>query len=346
MSPIIDRRKFLLSLPGVAVVPGILTRMGRRALSARALNHATVSVSDPERSVKFYQGLFGMPIQARQGETTVLRLGDGPHFMAIQPVAGGQAPSISRLGIAVDDFDVDRIIETLAAAGVRRAGAGMPAEKAMRVWTERRGAGAGGGPDGTRELYLGDPHGIVVQIVDATHCGGAEALGSACGALEPSPAAGLLALRDLNHFTIGVPNPQRSNEFYRDVFGLPVQVFQAATPALEVGGGGQFLMFSGGAAAPPGAINHVCFTLEGFDTEEILGTLSDYGIRSRVEGESNVVPLRSYISMRMPNRGGCRGRHAGAVFYRPGWASHSAPGHDLLRGRWTAGRHLQLAVCV
>ena len=253
MSPIIDRRKFLLSLPGVAVVPGILTRMGRRALSARALNHATVSVSDPERSVKFYQGLFGMPIQARQGETTVLRLGDGPHFMAIQPVAGGQAPSISRLGIAVDDFDVDRIIETLAAAGVRRAGAGMPAEKAMRVWTERRGAGAGGGPDGTRELYLGDPHGIVVQIVDATHCGGAEALGERLwspGAL--TSCWGCSRLRDLNHFTIGVPTPQRSNEFYRDVFGLPVQVFQAATPALEVGGGGQFLMFSGGAAAPSG----------------------------------------------------------------------------------------------
>ena len=67
MSPIIDRRKFLLSLPGVAIAPRFLTRMGRRALSARALNHATLSVSDPERSVEFYQGLFGMPIQARQG---------------------------------------------------------------------------------------------------------------------------------------------------------------------------------------------------------------------------------------------------------------------------------------
>ena len=47
--------------------------------------------------------------------------------------------------------------------------------------------------------------------------------------------------------------------------------------------------------------------VEAFDTEEILGKLSDYGIQSRVEGESTVVPLRSYISMRMPNRGGVEG---------------------------------------
>ena len=85
MSPIIDRRKFLLSLPGVAIVPRFLTRMGRGALSARALNHATLSVSDPERSVEFYQGLFGMPIQARQGERPFFGWATGPSSWRSNP---------------------------------------------------------------------------------------------------------------------------------------------------------------------------------------------------------------------------------------------------------------------
>ena len=49
----------------------------------------TLSVSDPARSLEWYQGLFGMPIAARQANTVILRVGDGPQFMAI----GGDASS-------------------------------------------------------------------------------------------------------------------------------------------------------------------------------------------------------------------------------------------------------------
>ncbi len=309
MSPSIDRRRFLLSLPGVALAPRILAQIGRQPLPALALNHVALSVSDPGRSVEFYQGLFGMPIQARQGGTTVLRIGDGPQFMAVDAVAGGQAPSISRLGIAVDDFDADRIIETLAAFGVRQAGPGMPAERAMRVWTVRRGAEEGGGSEGTEELYLGDPGGLVVQLLDAAHCGGAGPLGTVCGTPERSSVSGLLAVRDLNHCCVRVSDPQGWNRFYQDAFGLPVQALHGSTPALGLGGGPQFLMAPGGAGAGPrpGYIDHACLTVEAFDTEEILGTLSDFGIQPPAEGGRPVGPLRSYISMRMPNRGGVEG---------------------------------------
>lgn len=308
MSAKINRREFLLSLSGVAVSPRILAGMGRRHLPVFALNHVELSVSDPQRSIEFYQGLFGMPIQARTDGKTVLRIGDGPQFMAIRAVAGGQAPSISCLGMALSEFDPGKIIETLKASGVRDAGLGMPAETVMRVWTIGRGVEIGGGPEGTTELFLGDPHGIIVRLVDPTHCGGVGALGNICGAPEASPVAGLLAVRDLSHFTISVPDPPSANLFYQEAFGLPIQAYQASTPALGIGGGPQFLMFSGGTVAPrPAVINHVCMTVEAFDTEEILGKLSDYGIQSRVEGESTVVPLRSYISMRMPNRGGAEG---------------------------------------
>ncbi len=306
MAMIIDRRKFLLSLPGVAIAPRILARTRRRPLPVLALNHAELSVSDPARSVEFYQGLFGMPIQGRQVRTTILRIGEGPQFMAIKSVAPGQAPSISRLGLAVDDFDVDRIIETLGAVGVRYAGLGRPADTWMTLWTETRGLAAGGGSEGATDLFLGDPHGIIAQLVDPTFCGGGGPLGNVCGGQEPSPPAGPLAVHDLNHFTISVPNPPRANQFYQEAFGLPIQAYQARTPALDVDGGPQFLMFSGDVAAQPSVINHFCMTVEAFNTEAILGKLSDFGIHPRT-GQGAVDPLRSYISMRMPNRGGAEG---------------------------------------
>ena len=45
----------------------------------KGFNNFRLNVSDVKRSVDFYQGLFGMPIQARQGETVILRIGSGPH---------------------------------------------------------------------------------------------------------------------------------------------------------------------------------------------------------------------------------------------------------------------------
>ena len=303
MRRMIDRRRFLLTFPGLALAPRILGRMARRAVSVLGLNHAELSVSDPARSVELYQGLFGMPIQARQGGSIVLRIGNGPQFMAIKRVAPGQAPSISRLGLAVADFDTDRIIDTMAGSGVGYDGDGMPDDLAMKLWTETRGPEGGGGTEGTTELYLGDPHGIIAQLVHPTHCGGGGSLGNVCAAPEASPVSGVLAVRDLNHFTISVPNPPRANQFYQETFGLPIQAYQASTPALDVDGGPQFLMFSGDVAPRPSVINHFCMTVEGFDTDEILGVLDGFGIQPR-SGQGPVDPLRSYISMRMPNRGG------------------------------------------
>ena len=88
------------------------------------------------------------------------------------------------------------------------------------------------------------------------------------------------------------------------------QVHQAAAAALDIDGGGpQFLMFTGGSggAGGPGVINHLCLSMEGYDTEAVLATLADYGIRPRAEGEAANTPLVSYVSMRMPNRGGAPG---------------------------------------
>src|SRR4029077_948862 len=122
-----------------------------------------------------------------------------------------------------------------------------------------RGPEAGGAKEGTPELYFGDPDGIVVQLQDVSYCGGAGVLGNVCAATpEPSPKKGLLAVRDVSHFTINVANAERSNAFYQELFGLKIQAHQGPAPLLGVRGV-RFLMFPGGpgvgrggaAAAPP-----------------------------------------------------------------------------------------------
>ena len=100
----IDRRTFLAALPALAAAPRLIAQAAPTPFQAAGLSSLTLSVSDVKRSLDFYQGLFGMPIQARQGASVLLRIGNGPKFLAIRPVAAGERPSISAFGIGVEKF--------------------------------------------------------------------------------------------------------------------------------------------------------------------------------------------------------------------------------------------------
>ena len=85
MSPAnqITRRHLLQSLPAVVAASRVMAQPNKPVIRVRALNHMTLFVSDPKRSLEFYQGLFGMPIQARQGNSGagLLRIGSGPQYL-------------------------------------------------------------------------------------------------------------------------------------------------------------------------------------------------------------------------------------------------------------------------
>src|SRR3954463_2638163 len=99
------RRQLLLSLPALTAATRLLGQTAKPTIQVKALNQFTLLVSDVKRSVDFYQGLFGMPIQTRQGDTVLLRIGNGPQFMAIS-AAGSNAPSIApRISVSVENFD-------------------------------------------------------------------------------------------------------------------------------------------------------------------------------------------------------------------------------------------------
>ena len=142
---VISRRHLLLSLPGLALAPRVVPRLfaqaGAPPLRIRGINHIGLAVSDAKRSVDFYQKLFGMPVRGRQGSMTLLQMGAGPQFLAIAPVQGGVAPSITHYCLGVEGFSLDgsdrlglQIVRTLITGELRgsielrnRAGGGTEA---------------------------------------------------------------------------------------------------------------------------------------------------------------------------------------------------------------------------
>ncbi len=325
----IDRRHFLVALPALALSPRMLAQAPARApFRVNGLSQITLTVSDVARSLEFYQGLFGMPVQARQGTTVLLRIGNGPRFIALRQAAAGERPSISALGFGVQDFSVDRAMQALTTRGFTAAPAtaDKPGPKQLLVRTRRQNEG--GSPDGsTRDLFAADPSGVVFQLHDVNYCGGSGALGNVCAMPERSPKPGLIALKDTSHFTIAASDPN-TVPMYLELFGFAPMVYQAATPAWQVGSGVHFLMFiggggptrGGGAAAPPPAagrggagggparaagIDHACVAMENFDPAAVTKTLVSYGLKQQ-DGQGRT-PLVTYISLRMPNRGGAEG---------------------------------------
>jgi catechol 2,3-dioxygenase-like lactoylglutathione lyase family enzyme len=317
----ITRRSLLKSIPAMAAASGFAGRaFGQGAkpqLPVRSLSHATLTVTDAKRSVEFYQGLFGMGITARQGTAPSLQIGSGVEFLFF---GGGPnaKPGIGHLCMAMDHFVLDRALAILEQHGVSRVEgpAGGIAGGAMKCKVRMRPENLGGAKNGTAELYIGDPDGLAIQLQDSTYCGGGGELGEICYAKpEPAPTRGLLQVEDLSHFTLSCSDAARSLAFYQDLFAMPIQAHQGPTPLLGVGNG-QFLTLSGAGTRPP-EINHLCMRMKNFDKDKVLKTLADYGIKPRESATGPVPPLRSYVSMRMPNRGGAKDGTAELYFTDP-----------------------------
>ena len=271
------------------------------AIKLRGFNHVTLVVSDLQRSVDFYQGLFGLakerqnrPLQAS------LRIGPGLN-LDLTTDRPDNTPRIDHYCFSVDGFSVDGVMKTLAAHGFEKSDQLAP----MKVQLSTR--------DGAQRIMAGDPDGIVFQLQDPSYCGGTGTLGNTCPSPDASPKKGLIALKGYSHVTVFSTDAPRSTAFYRELFGAGIRSFQGPTaPTVAIGSGVEFAMFTGGgggrAGAPPrpAAINHFSFNMEKFDPDQVIKTLESYGIKPR-EGQTGPVgPMRHYISMRMDNRGGAK----------------------------------------
>jgi catechol 2,3-dioxygenase-like lactoylglutathione lyase family enzyme len=253
------RRSTLLALSASMMSPGLVAQPARPVI--RRLNNVMIAVSDLERSIAFYQRLFGPPV--RQGDAVVFRVGEGPHFFALMAATSDAKPGFLSYGVTVEDFEAERVMRTLADLGVTSA------------QITRRGE--------TPELFVLDPNGIKVQLQHAAYGYGTGVKGDV---FPPAPAATArpaFQLRTINHVTLAVANVPREKDFYQTVFGLPIHATQSNVVSLGIGEGA--IAFYAAANNPNAlsGIHHACFTIENFDAERVMAILIDHGLEP-IEG--------------------------------------------------------------
>lgn len=282
----ITRRNFLVALPAMALAPRVMAQSSKPPIVTRRLNNVMISVSDMKRSTDFYQRLFGTPVQ--QGDVAVFRLGDKPHFFAITEAKAGAKPDFLSYGVTVDNFDPDRLLKILTDLGVGGA----------QVTTR----------DGTPELWVPDPDGIKIQLQDTAYGHGSGSRGDVLPPLPKATVRPAFQLRSVSHVTLTVTNAQRSKEFYQKVFGLSVQAMQGSSAVLAIGSGPDCVAFNTAANNPnvKAGINHVCFTIENFDPNRVMGILVGNGLEPIEYGIPALIkPLTCRVRLRQrANNGG------------------------------------------
>ena len=131
----ITRRQLALSI--AAIVTAARSSSAPVDLPAVTLNHVTVRVGDVQRTSKFYQEVFGMPLK-QHSETTHI-LGVGKSFFGIEQKAGG--PALDHYDFGISGFNADAAVEKLKARDLKIE------------------------PGGTNESFkFWDPDGFLVQL--------------------------------------------------------------------------------------------------------------------------------------------------------------------------------------
>jgi len=284
-------------LKGAVAPLVLLTRANAQSaapIPMRTINHVHLIVSNLQRSLDFYQKLFGLRLAGMQGVEAdwskpvipMLAIGGGPQFMSFSEGAGrnGGRDRIDHFGFGIENFNADRVVKMLGAHGIK-GNVRMRADSKPPV----------------AELKFQDPDNITVQIQDVSYCGGSGALGNQCSiGPVPKTGPGLIPVRTLNHFTLSVSNVQRSVEFYERVCGMRLQYTQGTEadwnkkviPELAVAGGHHFLAFSGGGAnaANGGRIDHFCLGMEGFVAERVQKILAGEGLKASIRKRADSDP--------------------------------------------------------
>jgi len=89
-------------------------------MKAATLNHVTLKVDNVQRSSKFYQDVFGMPLNQHSDETHIL--GVGKSFLGIEQKPN--APAMDHFDLGIANFKADEVVAKLKARNLswRRVG--------------------------------------------------------------------------------------------------------------------------------------------------------------------------------------------------------------------------------
>ena len=165
---LITRRNLVAALSALAIAPSAsFAQRDTAPIRVRTLNHVSISVADVDRSVDFYQRIFGMSVKSREGTPgnpiaggggVVVNLapGPGPEFIGIYHA---DKADIGHFCLGVENFNADQTLKALTDRGVKAR---------MRTRGE------------SKEIFLTDPDNISVQLTDTSYCGGSGPFGNKC----------------------------------------------------------------------------------------------------------------------------------------------------------------------
>jgi len=276
---LVPRRRFLVSAlaaglwrPGATAAQAPSKRPSS-ALPIRVttLNHVSFGCADLRSTVDWYGRVFGLAVHAfqdYQGGQTVVRIGDGPSYMALsQRSRNGRGQPANRrphFCWGVPDFNIDRILRALSEMEA-------PAQAVLREGKTING------------VNFDDPDGVPLQFNPANACGGGGFLGDMCDAsaraVRPPGAPAPIPVKTLNHVKLMVPDLPRTVAWYTKLTDMKKQPSRDTT-ILRVGSGPQFVALVEGTG-PEAFRPHVGFGVQGFDADQVLSRLSEHGIAAR-----------------------------------------------------------------
>jgi len=129
-------------------------------IALRGLSHFTLTTTNPQRSLEFYQGLFGMPIQTHQGNTP---LPAHRPWAAIRG-SGRRAQRHPRHQSLLHDHGEFQSRPRHEDSRRSRVAKGEPGKTPMTAWVRMRGPAQGGAPEEQRNFISMIPTGITVQL--------------------------------------------------------------------------------------------------------------------------------------------------------------------------------------
>jgi catechol 2,3-dioxygenase-like lactoylglutathione lyase family enzyme len=164
----ITRRDLVTALSALFLTPSAsLAQRDAAPVRVRTLNHVSISVADVDRSVQFYQSIFGLSVKSKEGTAgnpvaggggLVVNLapGLGPEFIGIYHADKAE---IGHFCLGVENFNAEQTLKALTDRGVKAR---------MRTRGE------------SKEIFLTDPDNISVQLTDTSYCGGSGPFGNKC----------------------------------------------------------------------------------------------------------------------------------------------------------------------
>lgn len=132
----LSRRDLVGALAALSLTGGSAAAAG---FESSALNHVSIVVSDLQRSIEFYQRVFGLPLQSENKAAQLVQLKLGKSHLSIRRADGPKG--VDHFAIGLERFNKDSVIADLKARGA----------------TPREDAGAG--------LHVVDPDGLNVQLI-------------------------------------------------------------------------------------------------------------------------------------------------------------------------------------